>query len=197
MTDSSSARLKQLRSMPYYDYLTTPEWQATRKAALEYANHACQLCNASNLRLHVHHRTYERKGCELPADLFVLCERCHGVFHEKIALPARFVTPYFFVDCEEVADALNDGFVDTTCVCNGKLGNLSRVMISLIHYPDTSFIFSDVDPEDFHRDSNVLTVQSYRELLYSHGPDAVRNQAAIDEKNIRDIVLSFPLIPRW
>lgn len=31
-------------------------------------------------RLHVHHRTYERLGEELPEDLVVLCEVCHEAY---------------------------------------------------------------------------------------------------------------------
>lgn len=45
--------------------------------------------------LEVHHVTYERLGCELPNDLIVVCDDCHGRAHEDpdygeaIALAAR------------------------------------------------------------------------------------------------------------
>lgn len=71
-----------LRTMPYKDYLNTAHWQQTRTRALERAGHSCQLCNSQN-SLQVHHRTYERRGCERDDDLTVLCARCHSKFHEE------------------------------------------------------------------------------------------------------------------
>jgi 5-methylcytosine-specific restriction endonuclease McrA len=67
--------------MPYKQYLLTGHWQQKRREALERANHACQLCPATK-GLQVHHRTYERRGCEDPSDLTVLCGRCHTRHHE-------------------------------------------------------------------------------------------------------------------
>lgn len=65
------------------DYLKSPEWSARRRAALDRANHRCQLCNATQ-NLNVHHRTYENWGKEQPEDLTVLCEDCHAKFHDKV-----------------------------------------------------------------------------------------------------------------
>jgi 5-methylcytosine-specific restriction endonuclease McrA len=70
------------KTMPYDQYLQTAHWQATRQGALTRAKFACQICNAKE-RLHVHHRTYARRGEELPEDLTVLCADCHGLFHER------------------------------------------------------------------------------------------------------------------
>lgn len=81
----SPARLQVLKTMPYEDYLQTPEWKAQREAALKRALYRCQVCNGNKTPLHVHHRTYERRGCELPEDLFVLCEQCHGRYHAQFA----------------------------------------------------------------------------------------------------------------
>src|SRR6516165_10155986 len=61
-------RETQLRTMPYREYLQTPEWQDRRRAALTRADRRCQVCNRSNRALHVHHRTYERRGAELETD---------------------------------------------------------------------------------------------------------------------------------
>lgn len=69
-----------LTTMPYVDYLRTEHWQDTRAAALHRAGHRCQVCNGDE-RLEVHHRTYERRGEELPEDLTVLCADCHRLFH--------------------------------------------------------------------------------------------------------------------
>lgn len=71
---------KWLQTMPYNDYLQTPHWQAVRRGALERAGQRCQLCKSAE-HLHVHHNTYERRGCEEPADVIVLCASCHSRFH--------------------------------------------------------------------------------------------------------------------
>lgn len=70
-----------VRRMPYRDYLKTEHWQEFRRFALKRAGYRCQLCNAKNCRLDVHHRTYERIGDENPNDVFVLCVPCHERFH--------------------------------------------------------------------------------------------------------------------
>jgi hypothetical protein len=72
-----------LRTMSYEQYLRTDHWLKVRDAAIERANRRCALCN-SEVNLHVHHRTYERLGRELPGDLTVLCSACHDKFHETL-----------------------------------------------------------------------------------------------------------------
>jgi len=74
------AREEALRTMPYPDYLQTPEWAARRRTALRRAGDACQTCGGHG-PLHLHHRTYERRGEELVDDLVVLCEDCHLAVH--------------------------------------------------------------------------------------------------------------------
>jgi len=81
-------RERKLRTMPYREYLQTPEWQERRKAALKRAGYKCQVCNRSR-QLHTHHRTYERRGAELARDLIVLCDECHALYHGKGLLPAH------------------------------------------------------------------------------------------------------------
>lgn len=71
---------QQRREMPYEEYLKTAYWAAKRRAAIIRAQGRCQVCN-SNTSLQVHHRTYERRGCEHAADLTVLCKRCHERHH--------------------------------------------------------------------------------------------------------------------
>lgn len=80
----ANSRLTELRAMPYTEYLQSPEWRERRKQALDWARNACQLCNSTQEPLHVHHRTYDRLGAELPADLVVLCKDCHGKFHQPV-----------------------------------------------------------------------------------------------------------------
>jgi hypothetical protein len=80
---STRESVETLRTMPYSEYLQTEHWAETRKAAMRRARYACQLCGAKG-RLNVHHKTYERRGCEEPNDLIVLCQDCHAKFHDKV-----------------------------------------------------------------------------------------------------------------
>jgi hypothetical protein len=82
-------RLDELARMPYRDYLRTPEWRVTRAAALERAGHCCSLDVTHVDGLEVHHRTYERLGCELSSDLVVLCHACHALHHGEHGRPRR------------------------------------------------------------------------------------------------------------
>jgi 5-methylcytosine-specific restriction endonuclease McrA len=71
-----------LNAIPYREYLQTDHWRETREYALIRADYRCQVCNSS-AGLHVHHRTYARRGEELPSDVIVLCADCHKLFHEN------------------------------------------------------------------------------------------------------------------
>lgn len=82
-TELAEKRLVELQTMPYRDYLQTPEWQEARRQALKRAHYKCQLCNTEG-RMNVHHRTYENRGQERNTDLIVLCENCHAKFHDKL-----------------------------------------------------------------------------------------------------------------
>lgn len=80
-SDEETQDLRSLRTMPYSEYLMTPAWRETRNRALCAVGYSCQICNAHGVELHVHHRTYERRGYEQPFDLIVLCSECHQLFH--------------------------------------------------------------------------------------------------------------------
>lgn len=71
-------------AMPYADYLWTPEWRQRRQMHLRMADFTCDRCR-TRIRLYralqVHHRTYDRLGCEEPLDLEVLCGSCHRKEH--------------------------------------------------------------------------------------------------------------------
>jgi len=69
-----------LRNLPYSEYLKSHHWGAV-KARIKRRK-TCQLCNSKE-GLHVHHRTYERRGEELDEDLVLLCAECHRKFHNK------------------------------------------------------------------------------------------------------------------
>jgi hypothetical protein len=69
-----------LKTMAYKSYLRTPHWRSVRQSAIERHGNKCQICN-SGKKLEVHHRTYQRRGEELPEDVVVLCDSCHDIFH--------------------------------------------------------------------------------------------------------------------
>jgi hypothetical protein len=79
-SEKKAQRLKDLATMPYADYLKTPEWDKIRLRALKRVKYRCQVCNKKSV-LNVHHRTYERRGHEKAADLIVLCKDCHRLYH--------------------------------------------------------------------------------------------------------------------
>jgi hypothetical protein len=76
------AREDELQAMSYADYLITPEWAEQRRGALRRAQGRCQTCGGAG-RLHVHHRSYGRRGAEAVDDLVVLCEDCHLAVHTR------------------------------------------------------------------------------------------------------------------
>lgn len=69
----------------YHEYLQSLEWKDRRDDKLWEAGYRCSMCGASgyDIRLEVHHLTYERVGHELPSDLMVLCRTCHQKRHSK------------------------------------------------------------------------------------------------------------------
>ena len=67
--------------MAYADYLRTDHWKALRLRKLRSTDYRCQACNVAGT-MHVHHRTYKRRGHERLEDLTVLCSACHQLFHE-------------------------------------------------------------------------------------------------------------------
>ena len=80
------ARSSQGRKTPtdsYDVYIHSDAWRLSpaRLAELLASDGRCRICNdgGSTTILHVHHRTYERLGCELADDLTTLCEPCHVV----------------------------------------------------------------------------------------------------------------------
>jgi hypothetical protein len=70
-----------LRHCMYPVYLSSDHWQTVRSFVLARARHRCQVCNSTD-QLNVHHRTYARRGAELPEDMIVLCRSCHALFHQ-------------------------------------------------------------------------------------------------------------------
>lgn len=63
------------------EYLPSDHWRDEAWKAKERAGHRCQINSKHAGTLHAHHRDYQRLYCELPEDIFVLCDDCH-VLHE-------------------------------------------------------------------------------------------------------------------
>lgn len=83
-----NAIAKHIRSLPYQDFVRTPYWVAISEYKKFKSNYQCALCG-NMVGLATHHKTYERHGQEhefnvINEDLIVLCESCHGKFHDKI-----------------------------------------------------------------------------------------------------------------
>ena len=75
---TAAERAALVASLPYEEYVLTPEWRQRRAEAIERAGHACMADAAHTHGLEVHHRSHERRGHELEADLVVLCAACSG-----------------------------------------------------------------------------------------------------------------------
>ena len=75
-------QIEDLKNIPYKEYLKTDHWKEVRNKALYRAKYKCQLCSSKE-NLNVHHNTYENRGQEKDQDLVVLCQKCHGKFHDK------------------------------------------------------------------------------------------------------------------
>ena len=85
--EQREARLYALQTMPYREYLRTPEWRSRAEATYARFGGRCAVCNDVG-ELEAHHRTYERRGAETPGDLTALCPACHSLFHEWRDVPA-------------------------------------------------------------------------------------------------------------
>jgi hypothetical protein len=70
--------------MTYAEYISSDRWRDRRAERLEKDARRCQGCGSED-GLHVHHRTYERLGCELPGDIITVCETCHVFIHQEQA----------------------------------------------------------------------------------------------------------------
>lgn len=78
---STEKTIHRLKTMPYSQYLKTDHWNMIRRDALARSRYRCQLCNSQE-PLQVHHRTYERRGQEIPSDVIALCQSCHEKHHD-------------------------------------------------------------------------------------------------------------------
>jgi hypothetical protein len=70
--------------MSYTDYLQTPEWQETERAAVRRAAKQCQGCKATNIALNAYHTSLDNLGCETEDDIAVLCATCYDRLQQKL-----------------------------------------------------------------------------------------------------------------
>jgi hypothetical protein len=81
-----SAHLDRLRSLPYAEYLKTPEWRDRRNTHLEEVDNRCQVCGlaGNGQGLSVRHRSRKNLGDEVWDDLIALCDKCDALFRERL-----------------------------------------------------------------------------------------------------------------
>jgi hypothetical protein len=81
LSASAMAEADASRRGDYQAYINSHAWKTSpaRMGELEAAGYRCRICNRSvdEVRLEVHHRTYENFGREVQADLTALCSDCH------------------------------------------------------------------------------------------------------------------------
>jgi hypothetical protein len=63
----------------YLDYLASEHWDQRRKRSFGIAKGICAGCGRK--AEHIHHRTYDRIGCERDTDLVAVCHDCHRDIH--------------------------------------------------------------------------------------------------------------------
>lgn len=72
-------RPEPLLAIDYAAYMRSPAWKRKRAKILATAKNKCAGCGRR--ARHVHHRTYERLGCEYDQDLVAVCLDCHRDIH--------------------------------------------------------------------------------------------------------------------
>lgn len=82
-------QLKELGYKTYRDYLLSDHWKDVKQRFFKskliskdkQGNFCCEGCEAINVMLYVHHKTYKRLGKEKLMDLVLLCKECHHKAH--------------------------------------------------------------------------------------------------------------------
>ena len=82
--------MKELGYENYGQYSVSAHWSATKKSfyASEFATKkddkfCCKACEAVDVKLNVHHLTYESLGAETNNQLCLLCDKCHSEVHSR------------------------------------------------------------------------------------------------------------------
>jgi hypothetical protein len=73
----------------YMERINSFAWQGLRMRLLKERNYTCDRCKKRTQPLQLHHKTYERLGCERDDDLAVLCIPCHEIADKERAAEGR------------------------------------------------------------------------------------------------------------
>ena len=65
-------------------YMKSPKWIKLRNEIVFRDNSTCQICGSSEIKLNVHHITYDNLEHEKLEDLTTLCEKCHSSLHNDL-----------------------------------------------------------------------------------------------------------------
>lgn len=104
-----------MRKSEYANYIASEAWLQRRKGfLLEHSR--CNRCGLSlkaaiesyDQGLHIHHKNYQRVGCELDSDLEALCRRCHEIeTFGRSDLPPAHLNPQECAALRELIGAEN------------------------------------------------------------------------------------------
>lgn len=102
--------------MTYSEKLKDPRWQRKRLEVMEAAGFHCEMCDAEDRTLHVHHKEYI-KGREPweyeSSELQCLCEQCHETTH-KLKRDIKFALSEMGIGDVETVLGFAHGLLMTT-----------------------------------------------------------------------------------
>lgn len=190
----TQSRMRQLQEMPYEEYLKTSEWNEMRKRILERDGYRCRVCNTDEA-LHVHHRTYARRGHEDTNDLTTLCQVCHEDFHAKPRVADHIGTPEREFHRDEAKPRVTkarEEYLIWLLIQNPKLYSYVDGIMSENDFAETDTralyqLFSSASSSD----------QTFEQLLPSSGlegvvtriKESIRDEFPLGElKQVRDVV---------
>lgn len=75
-------RLTELGFIDYSAYIASPLWRKRRTRFFASRERACEICEADQGPMIVHHLFYDRLGREWDSDLVMLCDGCHRLAHK-------------------------------------------------------------------------------------------------------------------
>ena len=138
----------------YDEYIQSDEWREKRIERLKFADFRCEICNKPS-NLHVHHRTYGNLGDEPIEDLIVLCEECHGVFHDRLALysdpdeltAAREIISELIDEYARACNYLKSRFSEMECEPPPPSGIREMAMVAVLMSSDSVDLPDHMHPE--------------------------------------------------
>ena len=74
--------LRALGFADYRSYLFSKRWQARKAVFASKHPKKCYVCR-SKVKVHLHHKTYERLGSERDSDMIWLCKKHHKNVHKS------------------------------------------------------------------------------------------------------------------